>query len=138
MRYLTLVLLLESQRVAEMRDGESMRIREKRYKSLIHSLTDSERSIITEMHTQGMTPTHIKEQLALEGKGEDYVQQVLEALDAEAREPLSRRTSARPSGPSSKKAVKAHSNPKRLAHEHRKRVRSRKDKKSLKSVRLSL
>lgn len=115
-----------------------MRIREKRYKSIIHSLSDSERSIITEMHTQGMTPTHIKEQLALDGKGEDYVQQVLEALEAEAREPLSRRMTARPSGPTGKKSVKAHSNPKRLAHEHRKKVRSRKDKKIIKSVRLSL
>lgn len=134
LRVLEALLLLA--RVAQTREGESMRIREKRYKRLLDSLSDADRSMITEMRTQGMSAVHIKEQLGLE-KSEDYVLQVIEALEDKARREVARRPRSRATSSSSSRqpTVKARSNARTLPDEHRRKVRQRKAKQRATSVR---
>lgn len=104
--------------VASGREGESMRIREKRHKALIEELSDADRSMITELNAQGMSATHIKKQLGLE-KGEDYVREVLEALSAQQqREPL-RRVARGGSGKLPAFKTASSSDPRKVAAKHR-------------------
>lgn len=107
--------------LAAARDGESLRVREKRYADLLNALTDADRSMITEMNAQGMTPRHISEELKLPKYGEDYVRDVVAALESSKRKEPKR--ARRSNTPPSRDSLKSHFDPHGIVTRHRRNKR---------------
>lgn len=100
------------------RDGESLRVREKRYTDLLDALTDADRSMITEMSAQGMTPRHISEELQLPTYGEDYVLDVVAALESLKRKEPTKRA-RRSNAPPPRDSLKSRFDPHAIVSRHR-------------------
>lgn len=100
---------------------ESLRVREKRRKKMVEELSDYERSMITEMHTQGLQPEHISIELGLERSG-DYVRELIETLEID--KPMRRSRGRVPKKAKAKPTPRPR--PAEKAAEHRERMRESK------------
>ena len=121
MRRLCVLIFLATQGAARYAGRESSRRTEKRREQLVAGLGDYERSMITEMHTQGLNPDHINIQLGL-GRSGGYVREVVEALRIDKPSRGGRRT-----GPKKARGKPApRPAPSDLPAAHRARARERK------------
>ena len=109
--------------VASAREGESQRVREKRQEGLLASLSDADKSQITELSAQGMSGAHIRDHLGLASKG--YVDDVLDALKR-VKPTKKRRLPSRYLSTPGRRDLGSRTSPKDITTQHRHRKRKQK------------
>lgn len=122
-------LLVWCVRCAVGRDGGSYRQQEQRRRTLLSQLSASDRAMIVEMHTQGLSATHIDDAIGLNG-GARYIAEVIEAMKAlewmsahDRKEPARQRERKAANDAAAAERVQPRDIPR--AHRERKRARKR-------------